>query len=191
MVDEIVKKNLGRLNNVLAFYKLYENDTPRHPIATHVLDYWILTRLDELVTETTNGYQNFRIDAATRPLAGFIDDLSVWYLRRSRDRFKEEGKEKKAALAILRQVLFTLSQLMAPSMPFFAEYLYQAVKESSDEESVHLSAWPTVVPKKFFGKWFGPKSDPIIKDMAVARMFVSQALEARDKAGIKVRQPLT
>jgi isoleucyl-tRNA synthetase len=198
MVDEIVKKNLGRLGNVLAFYKLYNADVSRGDASRNVLDRWIMARLSQLVGETTSGFENYRADAATRPLAGFIDDLSVWYLRRSRDRFKEDGEDpstsfrtgKKAALSTLRFVLYTLSKLMAPSMPFFAEYLFQEVREASDEESVHLSAWPSTQPKGFFASFFGPKEDPVLQNMMIARDIVSQALEARDKAGIKVRQPL-
>ena len=96
MVDEIVKKNLGRLNNVLAFYKLYADGTARDDKSEHVLDRWIVARLNQLVEEATNGFENYKLDAAARPLAGFIDDLSVWYLRRSRDRFKEEGDDKES-----------------------------------------------------------------------------------------------
>lgn len=190
MVDEIVKKNLGRLNNVLAFYKLYADGTARDDKSEHVLDRWIVARLNQLVEESTNGFENYELDAATRPLAGFIDDLSVWYLRRSRDRFKEDNDDKKAALGTLRFVLYTLSKLMAPSMPFFAEYLFQEIREASDEESVHLSAWPSTPSKGFFAKLFGGKEDGVVKNMVLARAIVSQALEARDKSGIKVRQPL-
>jgi isoleucyl-tRNA synthetase len=182
-VDEIAKKNIGRLGNVLAFYKLYADGTPRDWKSANVLDQWILARLAALVAESTAGYEQYQLDAATRPLALFIDDLSVWYLRRSRDRFKTEGADKKAALATLRYVLHTLSRTMAPAMPFFAEYLFQAVREDEDEESVHLAMWPET-PKFSF--------DPadILARMFVVRLIVSQALEQRDAAGIKVRQPL-
>jgi|SRR5665213_66859 len=190
IVDEIVKKNLGRLNNVLAFYKLYENNTARSSESAHVLDGWIVARLNQLTAEVTRGFENYQLDSAARPLAGFIDDLSVWYLRRSRDRFKEDDDDKKAALATLRHVLYTLSKLMAPVMPFFAEYLFQAVKENNDEESVHLAAWPARISKGFFANLFGSKVDSVLQNMVTVRGIVSQALEARDKAAIKVRQPL-
>ncbi|MDP2649038.1 MAG: class I tRNA ligase family protein, partial [bacterium] len=180
-VDEVAKKNIGRLGNVLAFYKLYADGTPRDWKSGHILDRWILARLDELIREVTKGFDAYQLDAATRPITGFIDDLSVWYIRRSRDRFKastafstssaslrghatssavQQGTsmdaasprlaseaeksvaDKQNALATLRYVLHALSLVMAPPMPFFAEHLFQAVREGEDEESVHLAAWP-------------------------------------------------
>lgn len=191
-VDDIVKKNIGRLNNVLEFYKLYEDGTVRDWKSEHVLDVWIIARLDSLITEVTKGFEEYRLDAATRPIAGFIDDLSVWYLRRSRDRFKEDGADKKAALATMRFVLHRLALVMAPSAPFFSEYLFQAVKEGEDEESVHLAMWPEVSHKgSFWANLFGGDTGrSVLEMMEEARNIVTQALEARDKAGIKVRQPL-
>lgn len=145
-----------------------------------------------LIRESTAGFEKYQLDTATRPIAGFIDDLSVWYLRRSRDRFKEEGKDKQEALATLRFVLHRLALVMAPTAPFFAEHVFQAVREGEDEESVHLATWPEVSSQptywtKLFG---GDKSRAMLDMMESARHIVTQALEARDKAGIKVRQPL-
>ena len=182
-VDEVAKKNISRLGNVLAFYKLYENETARDWKSTHILDQWILARLAALVGESADGYESYELDRATRPLALFIDDLSVWYVRRSRDRFKEEGGDKTAALATLRYVLHTLSKVLAPSMPFFAEHLFQAVREEEDEESVHLAMWPEVPGFSF-------DAADVLTKMFATRFIVSQALEAREQAKIKVRQPL-
>src|SRR3990167_6824130 len=145
-VDEVAKKNIGRLNNVLAFYKLYEDPirstdgrtnvaggTLRSSKSEHVLDRWIIARLVALIGETTGGYEKYQLDKAVRPLALFIDDLSVWYLRRSRDRISAKGRsasggkdDKQQALATLRHVLHTLSRIIAPSMPFLAEHIFQA-----------------------------------------------------------------
>ena len=188
-VDEVARKNIGRLGNVLAFYQMYADDTKRGTASTHVLDRWILARLDQLVRESTRGFEKYQLDTATRPIVLFIDDLSVWYLRRSRERFKEGGDDAEAARATLRHVLYTLSLIVAPSMPFFAEHLFQSAKEEGDPESVHLAEWPASAQKGFFAQLFG-KKDSILSDMANARAIVTQALEARDKAGIKVRQPL-
>ena len=184
-----MKKNIGRLANVLAFYKLYEDGTAPGAESAHVLDRWILARLNELIRESTDGYEEHQLDRATRPIAGFIDDLSVWYLRRSRERFKEETPDKKAALATLRHVLHTLARVIAPAMPFFAEHLFQAVKDERDEESVHLAEWPQVQEGGFFSRLFGKKGS-VLGEMTEARVIVSKALEARDAAKIKVRQPL-
>jgi isoleucyl-tRNA synthetase len=183
-VDEIVKKNIGRLQNVLAFYELYKDGTPRDWKSVHVLDRWIISRLDQLVEESTKGFESYQLDVAARPISGFIDDLSVWYLRRSRDRFKNDGDDKKAALATLRYVLHTLSRVMAPTMPFFAEHVFQAVREEEDEESVHLAAWPE-------GDAVSRVDAVLVNAMAEARRIVSLALEQREKANIKVRQPLS
>ncbi|KKW09388.1 MAG: Isoleucine-tRNA ligase [Candidatus Kaiserbacteria bacterium GW2011_GWA2_49_19] len=182
-VDEVAKKNIGRLNNVLAFYKLYEDGTLRSDTSANILDKWILARLVALIGETTEGYEKYQLDKAVRPLALFIDDLSVWYLRRSRDRIKEEGDDKRAALSTLRYILHTLSRVIAPSMPFLAEHLFQSVRKEEDEESVHLASWPEM-PKLDFD------APAILAVMLFARNFVTMALMQRSTAGIKVRQPL-
>jgi len=223
-VDEVAKKNLGRLGNVLAFYKLYENGTARDWKSTHILDQWILARLAALIGESAEGYESYQLDRATRPLALFIDDLSVWYIRRSRDRFKaadfstssaslqgpaessavSEGtspdsasprlaseaeksalalEDKRQALATLRYVLHSLSKVIAPSMPFFAEHLFQSVREGEDEESVHLAMWPEAPAFSF-------DAADVLTKMFLTRLIVSRALEAREQAKIKVRQPL-
>lgn len=180
-VLELQRKNIGRLHNVLAMYEMFADGTVAENDSTNVLDRWIVARLDQLVAEVTAGYKGYELDKATRPVTDFIDDLSVWYLRRSRDRLKgEDEADKKAALATLRYTLRTLALTMAPVMPFYAEYLWQAVKEENDAESVHLGVWPE--SKKF---------DPVvIGEMSMVREFVTLALEARTKFGIKVRQPL-
>jgi isoleucyl-tRNA synthetase len=205
-VDEVLKKNINRLDNVVAFYKLYEDpegkrgasygasSTPRGTESTNVLDRWILLRLEEFVHETTAGYEKYELDRAVRPLALFTEDLSVWYLRRSRDRLKNEGEDKKAALATLRHVLYTLSCVLAPAMPFIAEDIYQKVKEEKDVESVHLCTWPGGEKAGFsllalFGA--SKTNNSLLADMTEVRKAVSLGLEKRSTANIKVRQPLS
>ncbi len=190
-VDDVAKKSVGRLHNVLAFYQLFADETVRADTSTNILDQWMLARLAELLKETTEGYEQYRLDTATRPLALFIDDLSTWYVRRSRDRFKEEGNDKKESLATLRYVLHNLSIVMAPAMPFIAEEIFQVVREPHDVESIHLATWPEL-PTPWLGKLFGGKEDTgLLADMARVRTVASEALQLRQKAGIKVRQPLT
>jgi isoleucyl-tRNA synthetase len=181
-VQELQRKNIGRLHNVLAMYEQYADGTKAADSSTHVLDQWILARLNELITESTAGFKNYELDKATRPITDFIDDLSVWYLRRSRDRLKgEDHADKQAALATLRCVLKNLALVMAPSMPFYAEYLWQQVREDDEPVSVHLAKWPEVTRAP----------DPVVLgEMSLVREFVTIALEARAKANIKVRQPL-
>ncbi|MDE2071450.1 MAG: class I tRNA ligase family protein [Patescibacteria group bacterium] len=193
IVDEISKKNIGRLGNVLSFYKLYAKDQKRSSASDNVLDRWIVARLQELIQESTAGYEGYQLDRAVRPLGTFIDDLSAWYVRRSRDRMKEDGADKDAALGTLRHILYTLACTMAPAMPFFAEYLFQAVREGGDAESVHLAPWPAAHERKgILARLFAPqeRADPLIADMRTVRELASAGLKLREKAGIKVRQPL-
>lgn len=180
-VAELQRKNIGRLHNVLSMYEMFADGTTATADSKHVLDRWIVSRLNQLVTDATAGFKNYELDKATRPITEFIDDLSVWYLRRSRDRLKgKDETDRQSALATLRHVLRTLSLVMAPSMPFYSEYLWSRVKEDSDPESVHLASWPEA-----------QTVDPVvIGEMSLVREFVTLALEARTKAGIKVRQPL-
>lgn len=180
-VLEIQRKTIGRLHNVLALYELYATDTPRSADSTHVLDQWMIARVQKLVNDTTQGYMKYELDRAVRPLIDCIDDLSVWYVRRSRDRLKgDDVHDKECALKTLRFALHALALVMAPSMPFYAEYLWQRVREEGDPESVHLAEWPHEAPV----------DTAILEQMALVREYVSLALEARTKANSKVRQPL-
>lgn len=178
---EQMRKNLGRLHNVLQMYEMFADGTESSSDSSNVLDRWIIARLNQLINETTEGFKNYELDKATRPITDFIDDLSVWYLRRSRDRLKgDDLEDKKLALGTLRHVLQDLSLVMAPSMPFYADYLWMRVQGEGTPESVHLASWPNV-----------GKVDPVVLgEMSLVREFVTLALEARTKAGIKVRQPL-
>jgi len=194
-IDEVAKKLLMRLDNVRSFYDLYTGGGnsagekvlgsaspqpdyfPQQNSTRHVLDRWILARLGELVRDTTAGFETYELDTAARPLGVFIDDLSTWYVRRSRERFKTDGEDKDSALATLRSVLITVAKVMAPVMPFFADDLYRRM---GGGESVHLADWPSAMPI----------DEQLLSDMAHARKLVSLGLELREKAGIKVRQPL-
>lgn len=184
-VDEVLKKIIMRLNNVYSFYELYKDEQSEKVItfgSENVLDKWILARLNELVIEVTEGLDNYELDRASRPILDFIDDLSTWYLRRSRDRFKgDDKKDKDFALETIRFVLQELSKVMAPFMPFIAEEVYQKVKDDKGKESVHLDVWPEA--EKI--------DENILDEMKKVREIVSLALEARAKTGIKVRQPLS
>lgn len=180
-VQELQRKNIGRLHNVLAMYEQYAGGEAASSDSDHVLDRWIVSRLNQVVSEATAGFKNYELDKATRPITDLIDDLSVWYLRRSRDRLKgEDESDKRAALETLRHVLKTLALVMAPSMPFYADYLWGRVRGERDQISVHLAKWPEG----------GLADEQLLDDMEKTREAVSQALEQRAKANIKVRQPL-
>jgi len=178
-VDEIIKKVFNPLENILTFYELYKDDSVGPSDASkNVLDRWIISRLNELVSLGTKSLDDYKIFEATRAIRDFANDFSTWYLRRSRDRFKSE--EKKEALATTRFVFLELVKYMAPFTPFFAESAYARLKTDSDPESVHLCGWPKgeVVDQELLG------------NMQKVREVVTVALELRQKAGHKVRQPL-
>jgi len=179
-VKEIAQKITGRLHNVLSFYGLYKDTVGEKEGSTNVLDTWILSRLAQLITETTEGYEGYAFDKAVRPLFDFLDDLSTWYVRRSRDRIKEGGEDAEYAMHTLRHVLLETAKVMAPATPFYAEYLYRELKDENTPESVHLCDWPEA----------GPVDEGVIATMKEVRDIVSDALMLRQKEGLKVRQPL-
>lgn len=188
--DEEIKEVHSRLINILAnsfsFYELYADGTPTKNDSKHILDRWILARLGELVSETTDAFEKYDMVKASRPFKNFVTDLSTWYIRRSRERLKARDKE---ALGTARYVFMELSKLSAPIMPFIAEEIYRKVKGESDPESVHLTSWPK--KKESLFSFFKSSDKKVIKDMEETRRIVSLALEARQKANIKVRQPLS
>jgi len=170
-IDEVVKKIISRLENIMSFYDLYSNeeDGVKNP-DKNILDHWINTRLAQLITQTTESLEKYELDKASRPINDFVDDLSTWYLRRSRTR--------PDALPKLRQVLIEVAKIMAPFMPFIAEDIYRRLE--GGKESVHLEDWPKA----------GKVDKKILDKMRETRAIVSLGLEARAKANIKVRQPL-
>lgn len=192
-VDETYKKVVLRLWNVYKFYEMYAGNLKAISYklkATNALDRWILSRLEQLKQEVSNLMDKYELDKAVRPLADFVDDLSTWYIRRSRDRFKsyeaKPRKDCKEAILTTRFVLLEFSKIMAPFMPFIAEAIYKEVNDQKSivngQLSVHLENWPKP-NKKLIDK-------KLLDLMAEIRRIASLALEARAKAGIKVRQPL-
>lgn len=188
-VEEVMRKLILRLDNVLAFYELYrekglEKDFMASDASEHSLDIWIISRLEELEATVRESVENYELDKATRPILDFIDDLSTWYLRRSRDRFKgDDESDARGAKQTLYVTLRTLSQIMAPFTPFYADHLYRSLRTESDPESVHLTSWP---------EFKGDKDvrDTHIANMSALREIVSLGLQERSSAGIRVRQPL-
>ena len=184
----------GLLYNVLAFYELYrDKDLEKNEShkSKNILDKWILARLEELVEMTTENMDSFKLLEPVRGMREFIGDLSTWYLRRSRERIKSaqgsggtrDGDEAKKTLYF---VLKTLAKLLAPFAPFAAEDIWLKLKNENDPESVHLAEWPTVKKNLFsFGK------SNALEGMEKARNIVTLGLEARQKAKIPVRQPLS
>jgi isoleucyl-tRNA synthetase len=184
-------RTLGTLLNVLSFYR--ENaaadgvagaTTAPNPPGT--LDRWILSRLDATVEEVTQALEGSEDREAVRSLALFVDDLSVWYLRRSRPRFWSEGNaaDRAAAYGTLSFSLRTLALLLAPVAPFTAEHLYQTLAgrelpEAGD--SVHLASWPTAL---------GRRDATLETAMAARRQEAEVGRELRQRAQLRSRLPL-
>lgn len=188
-VDEIHKKIILRMRNIKSFYEMYA-DVKVEPSdkSSHVLDVWIRIRLHETLNLVTDGMKKYEIDRALKPLGQFVDDLSTWYLRRSRDRVK--GPEKEQTLGTLVYVMKVFSQMIAPVMPYLAEDLYRAVRRDTDPESVHLSSWPQRGYLQKILSRISSKETRSIEWMKQVRDIASAGLLKRNEVGIKVRQPL-
>lgn len=186
-LSDMVRKNFTILINVAEFYKMFAgegnlgNGEWGMERPTHILDRWILARRNNLVAQTTNRLDGYVITETVRDLGAFIDDLSTWYVRRSRDRMKGvDQADRQASVATLRESLLTLSKLMAPFVPFLAETLYKQV--GGGLESVHLEDWPVADSSLI--------DEKALEEMGRTRSIVSKALERRAAAGINVRQVL-
>ena len=204
-VKEAQTRVVNLLRNVGEFYALYkDDDIVASRTSQDVLDRWIIARLDAVVITVTEAFDRYDVPHAVRCFRGFIDDLSTWYVRRSRERVKAGTVEERAqTLGTLRYVLQEFSKVVAPVMPFIAEELFTLVRVDRDPESVHLTEWPLdrtgkdLIPKVFAR--LGLKENhptgrsetmKLLKEMQAVRALASQALQLRQKANIKVRQPL-
>ena len=184
MVQEISSKIIGRLGNVVAFYELYRDgklEQGSNGQSTDVLDVWILSRLRQVVSEMTRGMQAYDMTEATRPLDLFVDDLSTWYLRRSRDRIKDGDVNAKQTLYF---VLKNIAKLMAPFTPFMSEDIWIKLRLESDPMSVHLALWPIAE------ETIGLDESKALGLMQSARQLVTLGMEFRQRSKIAVRQPL-
>jgi isoleucyl-tRNA synthetase len=181
-VREANNRVLGMLWNCYKFYELYKNEYKgevRAKDSAHVLDRWILSLLGKTVADVTSAMEAYNTPLACKALRAFVDTYSTWYVRRSRDRVKgDNADDKQYALATQQEVLTVMAQLFAPIAPYIAESVYRGV--GGQEDSVHLSEWPEALAI----------DEKLIEDMEVVRKAASMALEARERAGIKIRQPL-
>jgi isoleucyl-tRNA synthetase len=185
-LNDVYRKNIVRLMNVLSMYDMYRDDTvTANDFSTHVIDKFILARLKEVKLEVTSGFESLELDRAFRPIEGFVDDLSVWYLRRSRERIKSVHAEvRNEMLATLRFALFEFAKIIAPIMPFIAEMIYMKVKDASEmNESVHLLPWGHAPELSV------DEAEAIINTEKV-RKIITAILDERGKEDVKVRQPL-
>jgi len=196
-VGERLKKFIMNFWNCFSFFVTYTplsyfsgfNKKHGAPKSKNILDEWIISELNKLILDVTKLLDKYDITAAARLLENFvINNLSLWYIRRSRKRFQrpETKRELKEASKTLGFVLLTLTKLTAPFIPFLSEAIYQKAQGSRFKvqgfKSVHLEDWPKTEKKKINKK--------LNKKMEEVRKIVALALAERVKAGLKVRQPL-
>ncbi|KKQ61616.1 MAG: Isoleucine-tRNA ligase, partial [Parcubacteria group bacterium GW2011_GWC1_38_22] len=187
-VAELTRGMMRMLWNSYSFFALYadidkweHDDLFQHSTAKNLLDRWILSELNTLVVSVHDGMEAYELHRAARAFPKFVDDLSNWYIRRSRKRFwkSESDSDKNEAYATLHHVLVTLSKMLAPFAPFVSEEIY---KNLTGKESVHLADLPT-----------GDRHhvDEFLNDeMRRIREIVTEGLQLRAQAKMKVRQPL-
>jgi len=193
-VVEGQRKFMGTLWNTYAFFVLYANidnfDATKYSLEYEklaVMDKWLLSRLESTVKAVDDNLENYRIPEAAKALQSFVDDMSNWYVRRSRERFWAKGMEqdKINAYMTLYTALVTVAKAAAPMIPFMTEDIYQNLVKSIDAsapESIHLCDFPEV-----HENWIDPKME---EDMADLLEIVVMGRAARNTANIKNRQPI-
>jgi isoleucyl-tRNA synthetase len=187
-LNEVVRKTLLTYWNTVSFHALYANASNFEISQTPALadrplmDRWIISELNSLIKEVDTALEDFDSQIAGRALARFIDDLSNWYVRRSRRRFWDGDT---AALGTLHECLVTLTQLLAPLVPFITEQVWQELVRPTDAtaaDSVHLTNWP-VAQNSAIDTELGSQ-------VALTRRIVELGRATRAESGIKIRQPL-
>ena len=193
-VQEGQRKFMGTLWNTYAFFVLYANidgfDAAKYQLEYEkltVMDKWLLSKLNSLITEVDSDLENYRIPEAARALDGFVDDMSNWYVRRSRERFWAKGMEqdKINAYMTLYTALVTVCKLAAPMIPFMAEDIYRNLVCSIDKtapESIHLCDYPRA-DAAFVDQKLEADMDEVLKIVVMGRA-------CRNAANIKNRQPI-
>ncbi len=190
-VADLVRGMFRMLWNSYSFFVLYADIDKWQPkefkAPKGLLDKWIVSELNVLIRDFNKHMEAYELNYATRLLPKFIDNLSNWYIRRSRKRFwkSEDDADKEEAYQTLHYVLVELSKLMAPITPFIAEEIYRNISNvgNADLRSVHLENFPTADENMI--------DEKLNKEMASVRNIISEALQLRAKVGIKVRQPLS
>ncbi len=201
--DDVRRRFLIPLWNIYSFFSTYAcldhwepewgTFDPSHPegfppSSHNLLDRWILARVNQMVQRVTGSLDNYDAYAATLAIEPFIDDLTNWYVRRSRRRFwrSEQDADKNSAYATLYYVLVKLTRTLAPFIPFVTEVMYQNLVCSARSDafaSVHHTMWPEPNPTVV--------DERLVNQMTRARRVASLGLSARSNAGLKVRQPLS
>ncbi len=187
-ISDVVRKTLLTYWNTISFHALYAEaskfELSQSPALSErsMMDQWIISELNALIVEVDKAYNDFDSQAAGRVLARFIDDLSNWYVRRSRRRFWDGDV---AALATLHECLTTVTQLLAPMVPFIAEHTWQVLVRPADSSavaSVHLTDFPVADSSLI--------NAALNEQVAMTRRVVELGRSARAESAIKIRQPL-
>ncbi len=190
-IDKTLKKFIMTLWNCYVFYNTYGQSKPdkdqklKQDKPKNILDRWILSRLNRLTQEVEQKLDDYDITGAGRATEGFvINDLSLWYIRRSRLRFQspDNQEDKEQASVVLRNLLLNVAKITAPFIPFISEEIYQGIKEKQEELSIHLHSWPKA-NKELIDK-------KLEQEMAIIKKIVAMGLKIRSEQQIKVRQPL-
>jgi len=188
-VDEIVKKFTLTLWNTYSFFVTYANIDDFEPLESvsdfvpkNKLDRWMLSELHSLIKEVTENMDQYNLPKSVRPMMDLVENLSNWYVRRSRRRFwkSENDADKSEAYQTLHIVLVELSKLLAPFMPFIADEIYQNL---TGEDSVHLADWPKANESLI--------DSGLNTEIRFLRLIVNLGHSVRSKVKIKVRQPLS
>lgn len=191
---EVVERKLAMFSNTLDFFVMYasvdgwdskvawDNEELVLPKSKNILDLWIVSKLQTLIKEVQTGADTYRLHEATRGIIPFLDDLSNWYVRRSRKRFwkSENDDDKNHAYHTLYYVLVQFSKVLAPFSPFMSEDIFRKL---TSNESVHLEFFPQHEPSLVHSE--------LEEQMASVRESVREGLAERARAGVKVRQPLS
>jgi isoleucyl-tRNA synthetase len=186
-VRETMTGTLNTLLNVYAFFSSNANAygfEPQHEYGrTHDLDRWIISRLNSATKESREGFDSLEVHRSVKAMESFVNDLSSWYVRRSRRRFWEENDplDRFSAHCTLHECLLTASRLMAPVTPFFSDWLYRNLK--GQKESVHLEEYPSVNETLI--------NETLEGQMTVVMTAVEAGRLARQKVNVKLRQPLS
>lgn len=176
--------------NAYSFFVTYANadgfEEPEvgRPTSTNVLDRWIVSSMETLIADVTAAMDAYDLQRSVRPFVAFIDDLTNWYIRRSRRRFwkNEDDTDKRDAYRTLRYVLVQLAKVAAPFCPFISEQIYRNLRGASDPESVHLCDFPSANA--------AARDVQLEADMALVQRVVRLGRQLRTDKDLKVRQPL-
>lgn len=182
-VEQILRSTLIPMWNSFVFLSTYAKIEKWEPKqgkrSTALIDRWILSRSQKLIADVERGLQAYQLTDAVEPIVGFIDQLTNWYIRRSRSRFWSGDQD---AFATLREVLLTLAKVTAPFVPYISDAIYQELKTPDMPDSVHLALYPEVDSRM--------RDEALEKEVEAAQAAVSLGHRVRKDGKLKVRQPL-